>query len=45
MRMTQTMMAVLLTASPAFSQTNQVTADPFPTPITASEGEPASGNR
>ena len=38
MRMTQTMMAVLLTASPAFSQTNQVTADPFPTPITASEG-------
>jgi len=38
MRMTQTMMAVLLTASPAFSQTNQVTADPFPTPITANEG-------
>jgi len=38
MRMTQTMMAVLLTASPVFSQTNQVTADPFPTPITANEG-------
>jgi glucose/sorbosone dehydrogenase len=38
MRMTQTMMAVLLTASPAFSQTNQVTADPFPTPINVSEG-------
>src|ERR1044072_3178536 len=38
MRMTQTMMAVLLTAPPAFSQTNQVTADPFPTPINASDG-------